>query len=170
MTANRIAYAFLSVLLALSVASCYSFTGSSIPPHIHSIGIPLLDDNSGFGQPDVRQKLTDLLIQKFTSDGSLRVADRNVADAVLELSIPPNGIWENDVSVRTGEVVTTKRVNIRVQATYRDQKKQKVFWTRDFTQSADYPIQQSLAGLRDALSRAEDKLSDDLLLAVISNW
>jgi hypothetical protein len=161
---------WLVVLLAFVLSSCYSFTGSSIPPHIHSIGIPLVDDNSGFGQPDVRQKLTDLLIQKFTSDGSLRVADRSVADAVLELSIPPNGIYETDVSVRAGEIVTTKRVNIRVQATYRDQKKQKIFWTRDFSQSADYPLQQSLAGLRDALSRAEDKLGEDLLLAVISNW
>lgn len=160
----------LVLVLAFVMSSCYSFTGSSIPPHIHSIGIPLVDDNSGFGQPDVRQKLTDLLIQKFTSDGTLRVADRSVADAVLELSIPPNGIYESDVSVRAGEIVTTKRVNIRIQATYRDQKKQKVFWTRDFSQSADYPLQQSLGGLRDALSRAEDKLGEDLLLAVISNW
>ena len=166
----KLSHVALALVLTLLIGSCYSFTGSSIPPHIHSIGIPLVEDNSGFGQPDVRQKLTDLLIQKFTSDGSLRVADRNVADAALEVGIPPNGIWETDVSVRAGEVVTTKRVNIRVQVTYRDQKKQKVFWSREFTQSADYPMQQSLAGLRDALSRAEDKLSDDLLLAVISNW
>jgi hypothetical protein len=110
------------------------------------------------------------MIQKFTSDGSLRVADRSAADAVLELVIPPSGIWETDVSVRAGEVVTTKRVNLRVQATYRDQKKQKLFWTREFSQSADYPMQQSLAGLRDALSRAEDQMGEDLLLAVISNW
>jgi hypothetical protein len=149
-------------------SGCYSFTGSSIPPHIHTIGIPLAEDNSGFGQSDVRQSLTEFLIQKFTNEGSLRVANRSNSDAVLENTI--TSITDNTVSVRAGEEVTTKRVTISVRAIYRDQKKQKLFWERDFSQSADYPIQESLSGLRTALRQAEEKVADDMMLAAISNW
>ena len=160
----------LFALISLSFAGCYSFTGSSIPPNIHTIGIPLVEDNSGFGQSDVRQALTDLLIQKFTNEGSLQVASRTNSDAVIETSIPEHGITDEPVSVKAGEIATTKRVTLRVHATYRDQKKQKLFWDRDFSQTSDYPVSESLAGLRKAIRDAEDKMANDLLLAVISNW
>ena len=157
-----------SLLLLLS--GCYSFTGASIPSYLHTIGIPLVDDNSGFGQSDVRQNLTDDLVQKFTNEGSLRVANRSNSDAVLEVSIPSGGIMDEAVSVQAGNQVTTKRVTLRVHAIYRDQKKQKLFWENDFSQSSDYPISQNLTGLRTALHDAEDKLSETLLIASISNW
>ena len=161
--------AFFFLLVSL-LSGCYSFTGASIPSYIHTIGIPPVDDNSGFGQSDVRQNLTDDLDQKFTNEGSLRVANRSNSDAVLEVSILSGGITDESVSVRAGDQVTTKRVTLRVHAIYRDQKKQKLFWESDFSQSSDYPISQNLAGLRTALHDAEDKLAETLLIAAISNW
>jgi hypothetical protein len=149
---------------------CYSFTGASIPPHIHTIGIPLVEDNSGFGESTVRSVLTDDLTQQFTDEGSLRVANRSSSDAVLEVSIPSGGISDMPVSVKAGDEVTTKRVTLSVHAIYRDQVKQKLFWERDFQQTADYPISQSLTGFQTALKQAETNISKDLLLAAISNW
>src|SRR5437899_3168324 len=87
-----------SFIFHLFLAGCYSFTGASIPAHIHTIGVPLVEDNSGFGQSAVRQELTDELVQKFTNEGSLRVANRSVADAVIESSIPVRGIMDEPVS------------------------------------------------------------------------
>jgi len=149
---------------------CYSFTGASIPTHIHTIGIPLIEDNSGFGQSTVRSALTDQITQKFTNEGSLRVANRSSSDAVLEVSIPAGGITDMPVSVSNGDVLTTKRVTLNVHGIYRDQVKQKLFWERDFQQTADYPISQALSGFQTALTQAEDKISEDLLIAAISNW
>jgi hypothetical protein len=166
----RRAKALLAMTFVLSLSGCYSFTGSSIPPHIHTIGIPMAEDNSGFGQSDLRQNLTDLLVQKFTNEGSLRVASRSNADALLEVSIPGNGVTDMPVSVKTGEIVTAKKVTISVHAIYRDQKKQKVFWERDFNKSAQYEIAQGQAGMKTALHNAEDQLAEDLLIAAISNW
>ena len=154
----------------LMMVGCYSFTGSSIPSHIHTIGIPTVEDNSGFGQSDIRQNLTDLLVQKFTNEGSLRVASRANADAVLEVSIPANSITDMAVAVKTGEIVSAKKVTITVHAIYRDQKKQKVFWERDFNKSGQYEIAQGQTGLKKALHDAEDQLAEDLLIAAISNW
>jgi hypothetical protein len=160
----------VELILLLTLAGCYSFTGASIPPWIHTIGIPLVEDNSGFGNSAVRQDLTNQLIQKFTSEGSLRVANRSVSDAVVETSIPATGILDEPVNVRAGEIVTTKRITLHAHAIYRDQKKQKVFWERDFSETADYAISNGLAAQQIALQQAEDKVSQDILIAVISNW
>jgi hypothetical protein len=149
-------------------SGCYSFTGASLPAGIKSIAIPLVTDNSSFSQADVKQQLTDQLIQKFTRDGSLQVRDRSISDAVLEVTI--TGITDLPIGIRQGEELTNKRITISVEATYRDQKKQKTFWDKSFQQTADYPISQALEGQKSALKNAEDKLSNDLLLGVISNW
>ncbi len=161
------------LFLALTLGSCYSFTGASIPAHLHTIGIPLAQDNSGFGQSEIKQDLTSLLVQKFTRDGSLQVRDRTVSDALLEVTI--TSISDLPVAVTqgtpaTGEQLTNKRVTITVDAVYRDMKKQKLIWERSFQQSSDYAISGGLTELQTAIKNAEDKLSDDLLLGVISNW
>ncbi len=158
------------ILLATFAASCYSFTGASIPPWIHTVGIPLVEDNSGFGQSAIRQDLTNQLIQKFTTDGSLQVANRSVSDALLQVTIPPVGIMDEPVSVRAGEIVTTKRLTMNVHAIYRDQKKQKLFWERDFSEFSDYPISGGLAAQQQAILTDEQNLSQDILIAAISNW
>jgi hypothetical protein len=157
-------YAFVASILS----GCYSFTGASLPAGIKSIAIPVATDNSSFSQADLRQQLTDQLVQKFTRDGSLQVRDRTVADALLDVTI--TSITDLPIGVATGDQLTNKRVTISVEATYRDQKKQKTFWDKTFQQTADYPISQNLDGQRAALKNAEDKLSNDLLLGVISNW
>lgn len=155
-------------MLCIIAVGCYSFTGSSIPSHLHTIGIPLVSDNSGFGQSNIRQDLTSQLVTKFTRDGSLQVRDRAAADAALEVSVTT--ITDQAVAVRQGDELTNKRVTISVDATYKDQVKQTTVWERGFSQSADYPVAGGLDALTNAIKQAEDKLSDDLLLGVISNW
>jgi hypothetical protein len=162
---NKIWSAFV-VLLALN--SCYSFTGASIPSHIHTIAIPLAEDISAFGQSDLRQNLTLTLTTKFIREGSLQVASRSNGDALLTVTV--ERVTDEATGVRAGETLTNKQVTIFVTAVYFDQKKQKQFWQRDFQQSAVYAISQNLEGLKQALIQAEDKLTDDLLLATISNW
>lgn len=139
-----------------------------MPPHIKTIAIPLADDISGFGQADVRQRITELLTEKFTQDGSLQLTNRSRADAIVEATI--RSITDENVGVQQGEQLTTKRVTIFVDVVYRDQKKQKDFWQRPFTAKGEYPIEQMQTGLRNALQIAEEQLAEDILLAVISNW
>ncbi|HTR98852.1 MAG TPA: hypothetical protein VML00_03820, partial [Bacteroidota bacterium] len=65
---------------ALFGGCVYSFTGASVPAHLKTVAIPLVDDQSGFGEPGLREKFTNELIQLFTSDNSLEVVDRGTAD------------------------------------------------------------------------------------------
>lgn len=160
-------HSFYLVLLVL-FAGCYSFTGASIPAHLKTVGIPLATDNSGFGRSEMRQELTEFLIQKFTREGSLQVRDRSVSDALLDVTI--SRIADDPVAVKAGEELTRKRATIYVQVTYRDMKQQKLMWDRTFQQFADYDVSAGLEGLNTALRNAEEKLAEDILLAVISNW
>jgi len=43
-------------------------------------------------------------------------------------------------------------------------------WDRSFQQFADYDVSAGLEGLNTAIRNAEEKLAEDVLLAVISNW
>jgi hypothetical protein len=165
----RFPLAFFLFIAAL-FSGCYSFTGASIPAYLHTIGIPNVEDNSGFGQSAIPQNLTNQLIQKFTSDGSFRVATPTSADARLEVSIPANGVIDEPVNVNANQIVTTKQVTLRAHAIYTDQKKQKQFWERDFTETAQYQIAGGLGAQQSALVQAEQNLSQDILIAVISNW
>lgn len=174
MTNSNMSFSLCSLLLicALCVnllfAGCYSFSGASIPAHLKTIGIPLAIDNSGFGRSEIRQLLTDQLQQKFTREGSLQVRDRAVSDAVLEVTI--TRVTDDPISVKAGDELTNKRVTIIVDAVYQDKKMQKVVWQRSFSQYSDYPVDQSLEGFNKATLAALDKLTEDLMLGVISNW
>lgn len=158
----------LGVLCVILLQGCYSFTGASLPAHIKTVAIPLADDMSGFGQSEVRQRMTDRLTEEFIREGSLQVTNRSRADALVEVTI--TSIADENVGVRAGEQLTTKRVTISTRVVYRDQKQQKDFWERTFSKSSDYPIEQTQSGLRNALQNAEDQLADEILIAVISNW
>jgi hypothetical protein len=174
MTKSNMRYSLSSLLLFCALCvnilfiGCYSFSGASIPAHLKTIGIPLATDNSGFGRSEIRQLLTDQLQQKFTREGSLQVRDRAVSDAVLEVTI--TRVTDDPISVKAGDELTNKRVTVIVDAVYQDKKMQKVVWQRSFSQYADYPVDQSLEGFNKATLSALDKLTEDLMLGVISNW
>ena len=70
--------------LLIFVSGCvYSFSGSSVPKHLKTIAIPLFEDQSGFGEPGLKENFTTSLINLFVNDNSLEVADRNTADSIL---------------------------------------------------------------------------------------
>ena len=74
------------ISLSLLCLDCgyYSLAGS-IPPHIRSISIPLLDNQTAeFG---ISEGITDNLLEKFTDENILRVVDVDNSDSILKGSI-----------------------------------------------------------------------------------
>ena len=74
------------IFLSLLCLDCgyYSLAGS-IPPHIRSISIPLLDNQTAeFG---ISEGITDNLLEKFTDENILRVVDVENSDSILKGSI-----------------------------------------------------------------------------------
>ena len=66
---------FISVYFSffMVIAGCtYSFKGGSVPPHLKTIAIPLVEDQSAYGDPALRKSFTDQLVNLFTNDNTLQ--------------------------------------------------------------------------------------------------
>jgi Lipopolysaccharide-assembly len=164
----------LFILLPLSnFTGCgvYSFTGASVPGHIKTISIPIADDRSGAGEPNLRETFTQTLIQKFIDDNTIRVTDRANANSVLECKITGFSDAPSVISAgSSGESVSTRRITISVLVTYRDLVLKKNIFEKTFTNYGDYNPLGSLADRTNAISTAIDKLTDDILLDTVSGW
>ena len=145
----------------------YSFRGTSVPQHMKSIAIPTFDDQSGAGISGLRDQVTQSLIQLFTTDNTLRVVDRNSADAVLEGTI--TGIQDQAAVVSAGEQVHRMQVTVTVHATFYDIKLRKKVWEKDFSNWGIYDsggLSKRDLGISDAIK----KISEDILNAAVSGW
>lgn len=158
----------LSFVLVWHTGCPYSFTGASVPKHLKTIAIPLIDDQSGFGEAGLREQFTTELTNMFISDNSLAVADRTTADSILEGII--TSVSDAPSVVAQGEAVTKRRITMTVKYTYEDKVLRKKIWEKTFSQWGDYDsgggLSQRTAGLTDAIK----KISEDVLLETVSGW
>lgn len=161
--------ALVAAGLAAATGGCpYSFTGASVPSHLKTIAIPLVDDQSGFGEAGLREKLTTALTNLFIGDNSLGVADRSTADAILEGVI--TSVRDAPSSVGQGEQVRQRRVTIAAKFILKDMKLRRTMWEKTLSNWGDYdsgggPSQRDV-GLQEAIR----KLSEDALLETVSGW
>lgn len=164
----KIIIVFLSLLVGISGCS-YSFTGASVPPHLKTISIPIFVDRSGSGEPTLRDNFTDKLIQKFLDDNSLQVTDNTRSDAVLKGTVI--SLTDAPAIVSGGEDVSTRRITITVRVVYKDMVKRKTVFDRRFSDYGDYSTEEDIVSGREAaIEEAVDKITEDILIAVVSNW
>ena len=164
-------FIFLFIIFSLiKFEGCfsYSFTGASVPAHLKSIAIPIAEDRSGSGQPGLSETLTNSLTQKFIDDNTLQVTEKNKANAILSCSII--SLSDAPTIITGNEEVQTRRITISVQATYRDLVKRKTIFEKNFSEYGDYSAGGDVSSRNDAIQNAIDKISDDILLAVVSGW
>jgi len=170
---NKIYLSTMLLLIAatmINFTSCctYSFTGSSVPGHLQTVAIPIAEDRSGAGLPGLRELLTQGLIREFIDDNSLQVADRTQADAIIECTI----ISYSDAPsiVAAGENVEQRRVTITVRVLYKDLVKRVNIFDKNFSNYGDYKPGTAQNERVLASEVAIDKITEDILLAVVSGW
>ncbi|MBP6672038.1 MAG: hypothetical protein KA247_02760 [Bacteroidetes bacterium] len=155
-----------AMVCLLIFGSCYSFTGASVAPHLKTVAIPLFEDVSGFGEPGLREKFTQKVIEQFRNDNNLELGERLTADSIIEGTIStvidaPSVIGGNDI-------VRTRRVTVTVHASYTDMKFRKKIWEKDFSNWGEYTQGQQTRDV--ALNQAVDKVAEDILLETVSGW
>ncbi|TSA27473.1 MAG: hypothetical protein D4R68_05565 [Ignavibacteriales bacterium] len=155
-------------LLGLTACS-YSFSGASVPSHLKTIAIPIFSDKSGSGEFDLNQKLTKQLIQKFIDDNTLLVSDRLNSNALLEGTV--TALSDAPSVVAGGEKITTRRITISVRIVYKDLVKKQQIFDRNFSNYGDYTVGGDITSVRkQAIDTAIEKIAEDILLGVVSNW
>jgi hypothetical protein len=166
---NRLTKQFIFVPLAVLPAllsGCYSFTGSSVPAHLKTIAIPLVDDVSGFGEAGVREEVTRQLIQLFVNDNSLEIGDRLTSDSILEGTI--RTITDVPSIIAPGEQVTKRKITVTIHASFTDMKFRKKVWEKDFSDWGEY--EQGTQTRTVALNEAIRKVTENILLETVSGW
>jgi len=159
--------AILTVLLAL-VGCTYSFRGASLPPGVQSVAVQVFDDKSGFGDPNLRMNLTNELTQKLVADNTLRVTNMSTADAAIIGDV--TSVNNQPSAVQGNQQVSKWRITINVSVKFENLKTKKDIWTKDFYDWGDYDPSAGASQRDIGLNSAEDKLTEDILLAVVTNW
>ena len=159
--------ATLAVLLAFSGCT-YSFRGASLPPGVHSVAVQVFDDKSGFGDPNLRINLTNQLTQKLVADNTLRVTNMSNADAAIIGAV--TSVSNQPSAVQGNQQVGKWHITVYVSIKFENLKTQKAIWTKDFSDWGEYDPSTGASQRDTGLSQAEDKLTEDILLAVVTNW
>ena len=159
---------FFALFLLISFCHCglYSFTGSSIPRHIKTIAVPLFEDQTSEFQ--IKEKLTDFVIDEITRDNSLKIVNESQADAIVYGTIV--SISDQAHTYDQNEQVESYRVWISVQVEVKDVKNATNMWKETWRQWGEYTIDPTsdarLMGIEDALK----KIAEDVLTKTVSGW
>lgn len=160
---------FIYIVLSFVIGGCaYSFTGSSIPSDMKTIAIPVLDDISGYTEAGLRENITNALIQKFIQDNSLQVVDRKYSDTILEGIIM--SLRDEPFVISGNEQVNSRRIIIQVKVKFIDQRTKKQLWEKSFSQYSDYSADGGLIAKQQAIQKAIENLTEDILIATVSDW
>lgn len=161
----------LTVVLASILSSgCayYSFTGASIPEHLSTVAVPLVDDNTVSTVTGMDDELTRLLVDRFVRQTRLSLeTNESGADALLEVDI--TRYVNQPTSVSGQEQATRNRVTVTARVTYTDQVNDVELVSRTFSAFEEYdpfdPSQEEIAAFA-----ALEKIADDVFTAATSNW
>ena len=113
---KRLIYIIL-ILSILIITGCgyYSMAGS-IPPHIKSIAIPLVNNQTAeFG---IAESITDNIIEVFNEENILRIVDEGNADSILRGTII--SLEDAPYTFSSEEAVSEYRINITMDITWND--------------------------------------------------
>lgn len=170
-TAHKFA-AFLAVVFAaglLQACAFYSFSGATIPSHLQTVAIPLVEDQSANSIPGLDDELTSFLTDQFVNRTRLSLSnDPQSADVVLEAVI--SDYSNRPTSVTGDERAALNRVTVRASARYYDQQRDSVLLDRQFSSFEEYDPGQGLDGESAAARAALETLASDIFTAATSNW
>ncbi len=159
----------LLTLVMLILQGCYSFTGASLPSHLHTVAVPLFDDTTQAGIAEFRETITRNLINKIESQSTLSIeADPSRSDAVLKGAIVSYSDEPSQLGSATERAVTN-RITIVLQADFDDRVKNTRLFSQTFVGFADYQAG-SYTAQQTAIQSAYNMAVEDLFNRMISNW
>ncbi|HPG38335.1 MAG TPA: LPS assembly lipoprotein LptE [bacterium] len=130
------------------------------------MAIPLIENKTAeFG---ISEELTDIVIEKFTRDGSLKIADRSDADVLVEGSIIR--IDDSAGAFSRDEEVQEIKVNLTVKIKCTDMVKRQVMWDERITLFGSYDPAEGADGRAGAITEAIEKISEEILNKTVSGW
>lgn len=154
-------------VLVATLASCYSFRGGSVPDHLTTISISSITDVSGFGDATLREYATETMLQRFRSDNSLQLVD---SEGDAQLTPVLVRIQDQILNVQSSDLENQRRMVVAIEVEYVDAVKSRVVFKRTFENFDAYDVSNATEDRGRAARAAMDRIIDDVLLAVVSDW
>lgn len=161
-----IALVFVAVLLQ----SCgiYSFTGASISPDVKSVQVNYFRNSAALVQATLSQTFTDALKDKFSSQTSLDLMERN-GDLVFEGEIKRYNT--DPVAIQGDQTAALNRLTITVFVKFTNKIEPDQSFESNFTQYQEYESSESLSSVEDGLiEEITDALVEDIFNRAVVNW
>ena len=158
----------LPILFFLILSSCgyYSFKGA-LPSHIKTVAVPLFENNTEY--PNVRENLTNMIVDEFISDNSLSITDESNADLIISGVI--TSISQRAASVVSGEQVEEYHVYVNVKVKCEDVKNNKALWERTINEYGIMDANTADDTEREAaILAAMEKITEDILNNTLGYW
>lgn len=157
------------IMLAFTACSVkYSFTGASISPDVKTVSINRFENQAQTVEPNLANKLTESLKDKFLSETSLSLVrangDLNFDAIITTYNVSIQGVQSNDVPAKN-------RLTISVKVKFANAKEPLKNFETSFTRYADFPSEKNLSDVESDLIRdISDQLIDDIFLKSVADW
>ncbi len=186
---NRSLLSIFILTFSIFHASCmfYSMAGS-IPPHIKSIAIPLVENQTA--EFAMAETVTDNLVSKFTKENILRVTDEKSADSIMKGVILK--VDDGPYTFSKEEAVTEYRFTVSMKMEWLDVENDKVLLTKQYSGWGAYGLSGDIStdgidndgdGAIDgddideigdprefATKVAVEKIAEDVLNDILTSW
>ena len=164
--------AIISVLCALLMVACtggYSFTGASIPPEAKTISVATFPNYASTVNPQLSQKLTDVLIQMFSSQTTLDVTTDGEGD--MQVSGEITGYETRASALSASDEVSMNRLTITVKVKFVNTKDPDADFEQSFSRYRDYAATQDFSAVESSLmTEIVTELCEDIFNKAVVNW
>ena len=142
----------------------YSFSGSTLPSHLKTVGVPIFENRTAeFG---IDQQITDIIIDAIRRDNTMKISDPGNADALLNGII--TSIRDQAGQYNSDETASDFRVTLTIQATFEDLHTRETRWKATFSDFGTYDNVE--LSREDAIREAVEKISEDIINKTVSDW
>jgi hypothetical protein len=143
-------------------------SGASIAPDIKTFNVKYFQKTSALGPSLLSQTLTEKLKDKFLSQTTLKLADKE-PDLIFEGSITNYVV--TPLAIQANETAARNRLTITINVKFTNTKDDKQNFETSFSRFADYSSSQSLSAVESSLIEdIDNQLVDDVFNKAFINW
>lgn len=167
---GRLALFFLLLSFAAGCGYALVGTGSSLPPGIETVSIPLFENKTG--EPDIDTIITAVVKEEFIKDGRLKVDDSAAADSELVGVILGYGL--RPLAYDAENNVTEYMVNLSLRVTHIGKPGGKVITSQTVNTNWRYEVDPSITAAEsqrlDAVKTAAERAAESIVSLVIESF
>ncbi len=165
-------FAIIGVLVIALIGGCvqYSFTGTSIPSDVRTIYISFFPDNSQSGLGDLTDRINQALVNRFVNQSRLSLtSNEDSADSTLEGAIQT--YTNRPFSIGGDQQANINEIQIVVRAEFRFAKDDEPIYSKTFTGSGTYNVQEDpVDGEIAAAEEALQEIAESAFNDAVSTW